>query len=86
MSKKSKIRCGGLIYFVLLFAFCLASSLHAATIIWVSDDKNHNSVVPTGAADQGWVDLLRTYGYTVDYRGEDGSTNRRHWRDMNNAK
>ena len=75
-----------LMFVVLVLCFYMMSPARAATIIWVSDDKNHNSVVPTGAADQGWVDLLRTHGYTVDYRGEDGSTDRRHWRDMNDAK
>ncbi len=73
MSKKSKIRCGGLIYFVLLLAFCLASSLQAGTIIWVSDNKNPSGGV---AADQGWVDLLEANGHTVDlsFRNQEGRT------------
>ena len=67
MSKKLSY----LISFILVLAFCLASSLQAATIIWVSDNKN-----PTGgvAADQGWVDLLEANGHTVDlsFRNQEG--------------
>ncbi|MHC4228377.1 MAG: hypothetical protein ACYSW0_13210, partial [Planctomycetota bacterium] len=63
---------------VLALAFCLVSSSYAATIIWVSDNKN-----PTdgAAADQGWVDLLEANGYTVDlsFRNAEG-------RDLNDAK
>ena len=56
---------------ILLLAFCLMSSAHAATIIWVSDNK-----APTGgvAADQAWVDLLVAQGYEVnlDFRNQEG--------------
>ncbi|MCH7557273.1 MAG: discoidin domain-containing protein [Planctomycetes bacterium] len=63
MSKK-------LIYFVLVLSFCLASSLQAATIIWVSDNKGND------ATDQGWIDLLVAKGYTVDlsFRNQEGRT------------
>jgi hypothetical protein len=54
--------CKKLIYLVL--AFCLASSVHAATIVWVSDNKTPSGGVP---ADQAWVDLLRAQGHSVDY-------------------
>jgi len=65
MSKKSKIRCGGLVYLVLVLAFCLASPVDAADIIWVSDfyDDDGDGVTD----DQGWVELLEAQGYTVDY-------------------
>ena len=71
MSKK-------LICLVLVSAFCMASSVHAATIIWVSDNKIPTDGVP---ADQSWVDLLEINGYTVnlDFRNAEG-------RILNNAK
>jgi len=64
MSKK-------LVYLVLVLAFCMASSLHAATIVWVSDNKAPTDGVP---ADQPWVDLLDAQGYTVnlDFRNQEG--------------
>ncbi len=49
MSKK-------LISFILVLAFCLASSLQAGTIIWVSDDKNPTGGVP---ADQGYFNDVK---------------------------
>ena len=79
MSKK-------LIILVLVLAFGLTTIAQAATIIWVSDNKGQGSLVPGQAADQGWVDLLRAQGYTVDYKGEGGDTDAdyRHWRGINN--
>ena len=72
-------------FLVLLLGFYLTSSAHAATIIWVSDNKN-----PAGGAtaDQGWVDLLRAAGHTVEYRGEGGAGDAdfRYWRDLTAAK
>ena len=56
MSKK-------LIYLALVLAFCMASSLQAQTIIWVSDNKNPTDNI---AADQGWVDMLEANGYTEE--------------------
>ncbi|NQU75977.1 MAG: lamin tail domain-containing protein, partial [Planctomycetes bacterium] len=43
----------------------------SGTIIWVSDDK-----MTGGPADQGWVDLLVSHGYTVDlsFRNWDGAS------------
>jgi hypothetical protein len=66
MSKK-------LIFLVLVPTFCIASSVHAATIIWVSDNKSPTDGVP---ADQSWVDLLKANGYTVnlDFRNTEGRT------------
>ena len=66
MSKK-------LTFLVLVLAFCMASSVHAATIVWVSDNKTPTDGVP---ADQGWVDLLEANGYTVnlDFRNTEGRT------------
>ncbi len=51
----------------------MASSVHAATIIWVSDNKSPTDGVP---ADQGWVDLLEANRYTVnlDFRNTEGRT------------
>ncbi|MFB0555779.1 MAG: hypothetical protein ACETWQ_20930, partial [Phycisphaerae bacterium] len=64
MSKK-------LVYLVLVLAFCLASSVPAATIVWVSDNKTPTDGVP---ADQPWVELLEAQGYTVnlDFRNQEG--------------
>ena len=64
MSKK-------LVYLVLVLSFCLVSSVHAATIVWVSDNKTPTDGVP---ADQPWVELLEAQGYTVnlDFRNQEG--------------
>jgi len=67
---------------LLLPAFGLTAPVQATTIIWVSDNKTQTS--PT--ADQGWVDLLRNNGYIVDYKGEDGSTDRLYWRTLDAGK
>lgn len=60
-----------LMYVVLTLAFCLFSSVDAATIVWVSDNKTPTDGVP---ADQDWVDLLEAQGYTVnlDFRNQEG--------------
>jgi len=50
--------------FVLLSVLFLASSAPAFNIIWVSDNKTPSGGIP---ADQGWVNLLRAQGHTVDY-------------------
>jgi hypothetical protein len=65
--------CKKLIYLCLVFGFCLVSSAHAATIIWVSDNKTPTGGVP---ADQGWIDLLEANGHTVDlsFRNAEGRT------------
>jgi len=55
--------CKKLLFLILAAGFCLISSAHAATIIWVSDNKTPAAGV---AADQGWVDLLSAQAYTVD--------------------
>ena len=62
-----------MIFLALVFALCLASSGYAATIVWVSDNKEPTGGVP---ADQGWVDLLETNGYTInlDFRNQEGRT------------
>ncbi|MHC4682051.1 MAG: hypothetical protein ACYTEK_25580, partial [Planctomycetota bacterium] len=74
-----------LLFLILVAGFCLSSSAYAATIIWVADNKN-----PSGGstADQGWVDLLRAAGHTVDYRGEGGSgdADYRYWRTLDAGK
>ena len=65
--------CKKLLFLILAAGFCLISSAHAATIIWVSDNKTPAAGV---AADQGWVDLLSGQGYTVDlsFRSQQGRT------------
>jgi hypothetical protein len=65
--------CKKLTYLLLLLVFCCASSVHAATIIWVSDNKTPTGGIP---ADQGWVNLLEANGYTVDlsFRNAEGRT------------
>jgi len=57
-----------LICLVLTLAFCLPSSLQAATIILVSDNKNSGNTDPVtgGPRDQRWIDLLEANGYIVD--------------------
>ncbi|MHC4168664.1 MAG: discoidin domain-containing protein, partial [Planctomycetota bacterium] len=69
---------------VLVLGSYLTSSAYAATIIWVSDNKNFG----TAAADQGWVNALRAAGHTVDYRGEGGSSDAdyRYWRTIDAGK
>ena len=65
--------CRKLLFVVLAVGFCLISSAHAATIVWVSDNKTPAAGV---AADQAWVDLLVVQGYTVDlsFRNKEGRT------------
>jgi hypothetical protein len=63
-----------LLFLALVAVFCMISSTHAATIIWVSDNKT-----PTAAgipADQAWVDLLTAQGYTVNlsFRNKEART------------
>ena len=58
--------CRKSIYFVLVLVFCLASSMHAATIIWVSGGHDYDT---DGVSDDFmWVELLEAEGYTVDYQ------------------
>jgi hypothetical protein len=57
----------------LAMALSMTSSVFAATIVWVSDNKDPADGVP---ADQGWVDMLVSNGYTVNLdfsNGEAGS-------------
>jgi len=55
-----------LIYFVLVSAFCLTSSVDAANIIWVAGTHDDNG---DGAPDdQAWVDLLEAQGHNVDFQ------------------
>jgi hypothetical protein len=44
--------------------FCLASSISAANIIWVSDQ--YDELTDQIPDDMGWVDVLEANGYTVD--------------------
>ena len=53
----------------ILLALCLATVAQAANIIWVSDNKNGTST----PSDQGFVDLLKAQGYSVDYQGQAGT-------------
>jgi len=69
-----------LFFLILVAVFGLSSSVQAISIIWVSDNKGDDGT------DQGWVDLLRTEGHTVDYKGEDGVTNLRYWRTLDAGK
>jgi len=75
--------CRKLIYFVLVLAFCLISSAHAANIIWVSDwyDERVDGV----ADDFAWIDFLEAHGYTVDNQPAPGSGNG-YWRTLDNNK
>ncbi len=64
--------CKTSIYLVLVLAFCLASSVNATNIIWVSDFFDDNG---DGAPDdQAWVELLEAQGYTVDYTSHMGAS------------
>ena len=83
MCKKSKIRCGGLIYFVLVLSFCLTSSVQAANIIWISDD--YDELVDGIPDDHGWVDFFEAQGYTVDYT-EGASFGNGYWRTLDADK
>ena len=63
-----------LICLLFMLAFCLVSSAHAATIIWVSDSYDDN--VDGEPDDQPWIDMLEANGYTVDlsFRNQEGRT------------
>jgi len=52
---------------VLVSVLCLTPAVYGALeIIWVGDA--HDAANPGTPDDQGWVDLLTSAGYTVDYR------------------
>ncbi len=48
----------------LAVVFWLALSAHAKTIVWISETNADAGVY----FDQGWIDLLKNAGYTVDFR------------------
>jgi hypothetical protein len=56
--------CKRIAFAVSALALCFSPAARAAKIIWVSDNKTPAAGIP---ADQGWVDLLRAQGHTVDY-------------------
>ena len=58
--------CKKLIYLVLVLAFYLASSVHAANIIWIAGIQDDNG--DGSPDDQAWVDLLEAQGHTVDFQ------------------
>jgi hypothetical protein len=60
--------CRKSIFLVLALGFCLTVSVQAATIIWVSDNKDleYPDPVIVGPRDEVWTDLLEANGYTVD--------------------
>jgi hypothetical protein len=62
------------IVMALVLGFCLTPSVHAATIIWVSDSYDNNG--DGEPDDQGWIDLLEANGHTVDlsFRDQEGRT------------
>ncbi len=72
-----------IIYFVLVLAFCLASSVEAANIIWVSDW--YDELVDGVPDDQAWVDFLEAQGYTVDNQ-EAPSFGNGYWRTLDADK
>ncbi len=63
--------CKRLAVLTVALALSFGSAARAANIIWVSDNKTPTAGVP---ADQGWVDLLRAQGYTVDYTNKTVNT------------
>jgi len=66
--------CRSLLYLVLILVFCLASSMPASTIIWVSGAFDDNA--DGEPDDQPWMDLLEANGYTVDasFRSQEART------------
>ncbi|HCO94559.1 MAG TPA: hypothetical protein DIU00_11515, partial [Phycisphaerales bacterium] len=66
--------CRNLVYLALVLVFCLASSMSASTIIWVSGAFDDNG--DGEPDDQPWMDLLEANGYTVDasFRSQEGRT------------
>ncbi|HUT46450.1 MAG TPA: PA14 domain-containing protein, partial [Sedimentisphaerales bacterium] len=71
------------LYSCLALVFCLASSLSAANIIWVSDwyDERVDGVPD----DYAWIDFLEAQGYTVDNQPAASSGNG-YWRTLDNDK
>jgi hypothetical protein len=71
------------LYSLLVLVFCLASSLSAANIIWVSDwyDERVDGVPD----DYAWIDFLEAQGYTVDNQPAASSGNG-YWRTLDNNK
>ena len=60
------VMCKKMVFLVLAMAFCLGSSVQAATIVWISGTHDYDA---DGVLDDYmWVDLLVAQGYTVDYQ------------------
>jgi len=75
--------CRKLFCLVLILAFSLISSAHAANIVWVSDwyDERVDGVPD----DFAWIDFLKAHGYTVDNQAAPSSGNG-YWRTLDNNK
>ncbi len=72
-----------LTFIFIVLGFCLAPTVQATNVIWVSDRYEENG---DGVADDvGWVDFLTSQGYTVDYR-EGPALGDGYWRTLDNAK
>jgi uncharacterized protein YegL len=67
-----------LTYFVLMMVFFLTSSVHAYTIVWVSDWTTGTG--QPAQWDKGWSDLLAPQGYTVN------NTSGQYWRTLDATK
>jgi len=75
--------CRKLHYFVLVLVFCLASSMPAANIVWVSDQ--YDELVDQKPDDFAWVEFLEANGHTVDNTVGPGFGNG-YWRTMDADK
>ncbi len=56
-------------FFLLVVSLFMTSLVHGAKIIWVADNLHYDFEAGL-PADHGFVELLRSQGYEVDYKGE----------------
>lgn len=72
-----------LVFVVLALGYVLVPAVEATNIIWVSDATDVTG--EPSPDDQGWVDMLKTHGYNIDYTKGDSPHNG-YWRTLDDDK
>ena len=75
--------CTKFVFAVLALGYVLLPAVEGANIIWVSDafDQSGDGTPD----DQGWVDMLETHGYNIDYT-KGNSPRNGYWRTLDDGK